>query len=355
MNAKKNPSNLLPNGGVLPSNVNMTEELNMKGVNNANYYSTKNYSLKVGQVKEIFPSDDDKNVHKAGCEYTVLVSEKTENGTAIDQTYPSVTAMDKFGGLADFMEFSYRPSETNEAKKRGAQFSEGATVLILCLNGSKEDAVIIGGMRHPNRENVLKKEDGHAMRGAFNGIEFSIDKDGAFSFEFKGATNVNGEPLDDSVGVTSMKIEKDGTVDISVGDTESIRVDKTKGTIDVKSSKAQSFLTDDSYLIDAGKDITLKSGASLFIDITGAATFKSKVLSFDNTKMDIKTKLFKVESSAIAEFKTNLFKTNNLTQLGGGSIPMVLSTLTTFGLTAPLPLPVTSVLVSGFATKVFGA
>lgn len=349
-------TNFLNTGGVLPSNLEIDKGEGYDESRNANNYAKKNFSLKVGQIEESYCVDENGNVRGSRVEYDVLVNESNGDGSTSQMVYRRVISQDLFGGIADFFQFTYRKNEKDQG--RDVPFRNGSLVLILCLNGSIEDAAIIGGLKHPNNANECKAEDGHNLKFEFNGVNFNIDKDGAMSLLFRGPTDADGKVLEGSedFGGTIIKIEKDGSYEVNTGDNAvKFRLDKTAKTATLVSEKGMSFLTMDSYTVEATKDISLKTGAALAIEATGAATFKFKSLKMDiDASASIKCKELKIEAQAIVEFKTKIFKTNDLTLLGGGNIPLALSTLVTVGI-GNLAIPVVSSLIAGFATKVLGS
>ena len=351
-------TNFLNTGGVLPSNLDIDRGEGYDESRNANNYAKKNFSLKVGQIELSYCVDENGNVRGSRVEYDVLVNENNGDGATSQMKYRRVVSQDLFGGIADFFQFTHRKNEVDEG--RDVPFRNGSLVLILCLNGSSEDAVIIGGLKHPDNANECKKEDGHNLKFEFNGINFQIDKDGAMTLLFRGPTDADGKVLEGSeeFGGTVIKIEKDGSYEVNTGEEENptkFRLDKTEKTITLISEKGQSFLTMDTYTVEAAKDMTLKTGAALVIEATGAATFKAKSLDMIiEASAKIKCKEMKVEASVMVEFKTAQFKTSELTILANGGTPLALSTLVTMGL-GNLGVPVVSSMIAGFATKVLGA
>ncbi len=350
-------TNFLNTGGVLPSNLEVDEGEGYDESRDANNYAKKNFSLKVGQIEESYCTDQEGNVRGSRIEYDVLVNESNGDGSTSQMTYRRVLSQDLFGGIADFFQFTHRKNEKDQG--RDAPFRNGSLVLILCLNGSNEDAIIVGGLKHPNNSNECTEEEGHNLKFEFNGINFEIDKEGAMTLLFRGPTDADGKVLEGSkeFGGTKIKIEKDGSYEVNTGEEENptqLRLDKTEKTITLMSEKGQSFLTMGTYTVDATKDISIKTGAALAIEATGSATIKAKSLELTlEAAAEITCKQMKIKANSLVDIKTNLFKTNNLTQLGGGAIPLALSTLVTVG-TGFAGVPVISSMISGFATKVLG-
>ena len=352
-----NDTNFLNTGGVLPSNLEIDKGEGYDTSRDAGRYAKQNFSLKVGQIEESFCIDTDGNVRKSRTEYDVLVNESLGDNSTSQMMYRRVVSKDLFGGIADFFQFTYRKNKVDEG--RDTPFRNGSLVLLLCLNGSAEDAVIIGGLKHPDNANECTEDEGHNLKFEFNGINFEIDKDGAMTLLFRGPTDADGKVLDgfEESGGTTIKIEKDGSYEVNTGEDANptkLRLDKTDKTVELISENGQSFITMEKYTVEAKKDISLTTGAALAIEATGAATFKARSLEAEfGASANFKCKQLKVESLAMVEFKTALFKTSNFTILGGGGIPLALSTLVTIGV-GNIGIPVVSTLISGFATKVLG-
>lgn len=244
-----------------------------------------NNTLKMGVVVTVIEPEEDDNVSKMGTEYHVMSIEQDGRQGINSSIYKNCLAMDSFGGIADFFQFKRRaPKDSKKVQdKASTKDQEGSIVLLLCLDGNAEKAVIIGQMQNPSRKTILNEEAGHHGEGEFNGVRYAVDKDGAFTLTFKGATDGDGKPKDASVGGSQIKIEKDGSVELNdasisaelaagnrkgaeagaeeeSGDgiaSEKIRIDRTAKTMLFESRKDMSLTT------DAGLNLTAKEAANL--------------------------------------------------------------------------------------------
>jgi hypothetical protein len=176
-----------------------------------------NYSLRIGEVQAIYYPEDRQNVSKMFIEYKVLVQHKA-NGTGVTKSYDHVLAIDHLGGIADYSYSTFRAD--NAATKVEGKFrkpGKGARVLLLCINGESQNAVIIGGIRNPVGPKD-KKESGHHAHHVFNGVDIEVNKDGEFTLTRGGASKVDGTLAqgvkEESTG-TFVKFDKDGNVTVS--------------------------------------------------------------------------------------------------------------------------------------------
>lgn len=201
---------------------------------------TNNVMLRIGEVQQIFYPEDQENVSKRFIEYQVLVQMRT-NGTAVTKMYEHCIAIDHFAGIADFSYATFRADNTAtvENTQRRLAPGKGARVLLLCINGESLNAVVLGGIRNAAAPTDVKdtKDDGHHLRSVFNGVDFSINKDGEFTLTYNGATQLDGSPTADTntdAAGTTVKITKDGNLLVSDGNGENtILVDRVNGKVQV--------------------------------------------------------------------------------------------------------------------------
>jgi hypothetical protein len=234
---------------------------------------SENMSLRLGVVVEIYDLEDEQNISKMMPEYDVMVVQ--DDNTV---NYKNCMAVDSFGGVSDyFMKKLRKPKDSKKVKASGSlKKQNGSIVLMLCIDGSSEQAVIIGSIAHPDRKTgQLTKELGHHMEGEFNGLNWKVDKDGALTITFKSATDNDGKPQDTKAGGSAIKIEKDGSLEAADGNKERIRIDKTKKTIDITAEADISATTDASFNVTAKKNASVKSTADLLADAGGSLMIKS--------------------------------------------------------------------------------
>lgn len=221
---------------------------------------SKDYSVKTGVVLKTYLTDDDGNVTTNNVEYDVLALVE-ENQSTSAKIYRRCIALETFGSLADFCEHTIRePKKDLEADKESAKepnkTTDGALVILLCNNGRSDRGIIIGGLKHPNRETTLTKENGTHLEGEFNGVNWQINKDGELTITFKTPTDIKEgkvEYLDEEEAAgTYMKMEKDGSVEVSDAKVGKIRLDKPKKSLDIETEEMINVKTGKEAKIDGG-------------------------------------------------------------------------------------------------------
>lgn len=209
----------MDNGVIVPSYMSMSDRGGMVDMGNQS-----DTTLRFGEVKAIVFPDDDKSISKRFIEYTVNVYHKDSSGPGSTQVYGGCVVSNGFGLGGDLIRYTLRPDAVKTDKN--VQVGIGAKVLLLCINGDRPRAVIIGGLRDPltqiEEDTVVdKEEDGHNLYFEFNGVVFKIDKEGKATLQFKGATDAKGKALegnDEAAQPTTIIINKDGDFSITTKD-----------------------------------------------------------------------------------------------------------------------------------------
>jgi hypothetical protein len=346
--------NMLPSGSFLPAgllDVDGDVMSLMKGFN----HTYGNFGIKSGIVTKVHEKTDETNITKACPEYDVAVFEQNQDGGQNTITYPNCIAGDLMGAIADFVEFRYRAQNKADGKgtERVARQQNGAIVMIMCLTGASDKAVIMGGLNHPKRESKLTKDAGHTLLGEFNGLSLEIDKDGAFKIGFKGATDNEGKPAKADVGGSYLKIEKDGSLELGDAKGESLRLDKTAQTVSMKSAKAMSLDTGDALKMKSAKatDMQMKDW---MVKATGSATMTVKSLDIkSDAAIKIQGKTLDVKADSMMMFKSQMITLDGLVNLGGPGGTPALTIQTNFLGIGNLGLPVMSNAIGPFSAKVF--
>lgn len=216
-----------------------------------------NTLLRVGEVKGIIYPNSPKSVTKKYIEYDVIVQHR-ENGTAVTKLYHNCYMADAMGGQADKSFRTLRiPDEKNlspDGKQNLASLGTGTKVLILCINGGHNEAVIISGIRNFGDDTKREKKGIH-LEWEFNGVVVEIADDGSFSIEKKGPTKSSGE-RDKNKGTdeaqnTKISVDGDGTFKVQTKDAkQSVTIDHKNGTITIDGDKE---LTIQGSKINVGK------------------------------------------------------------------------------------------------------
>lgn len=177
-----------------------------------------NFKLRPGEVQAVFYPTDAQNVSKNFVEYQVLVQERA-NDIIVNRMYSHVIAIDGFGGIADYCNYTFRPDKTATRTDGQKDFKAGvgSKVLVLCISGEQHNACIIGGIRDSNGPLDLR-EDGHRLKFRFNGVSVEINAQGELTLEYQGAMDADGKSAkdvdQDSLG-TFVKIDRQGNTTLS--------------------------------------------------------------------------------------------------------------------------------------------
>lgn len=246
--------NFLDNGSVLPFGLlSSSDKAAMEGFNK----TYNNTALRMGIIARSYPVSDAKNLSKLSIEYDVLVFEQNADKGSSIMTYKNCLSSESMGGMADFFEKSLRTRSAGPLPASGinTKGQDGSVVLILCLDGMTEKAIIMGSMTHPDRKSTLTDTDPH-LEGEYNGVHIKISKDGSTSLVFKGATDNKGKALDASQASTTVKIEKDGSFQIN-HDSITFRLARD-GTATLNAKKDINLITSANLNVTATKDATVK-------------------------------------------------------------------------------------------------
>jgi hypothetical protein len=351
-----------------------------------------NTPLRVGVITQIHEIDDEKNSSKLFPEYDIVTSQQNGEMGSTFVEYTNCIGMDSIGGIADFFEMKLRKYKDEDYRKT-YQFDkqDGTIVLILCIDGHSDKAIIIGGVPNPVRKTVLKKDKEIHMEGEFNGIRFYIDKDGAIKLTQKTPTNQkDGKPISEDNAGTFITIEKDGSIEFGddkldkelakgnkkeekkegekeeeeeeeeeeSGDDikyEKFRIDRTKKMVDlearedinVKTDKNLNIKTKESVKAEVKKDIefiaegSAKYTAKSTIDIEADSQINVKT---GNLIVDVENGIQIQAQQIIAQGKSIL--------LGSATAPAVIQATIFIG-TGNLGAPVACSAVGEFSKEVF--
>lgn len=152
-----------------------------------------NFALRVGEVVELVYPDDPRSLSKKVLEYRVLIQHLDNDLAATGRIYPHCVLLNPFGGVADKVSWTFR---ADPGRKDETGLGKGSKVLVLCVNGEHNSAVIIGGVRDEKDNQKTSKEQEHHFFAVFNGVKLTVTRDGEFSFIRQGPTDIDGKVLD---------------------------------------------------------------------------------------------------------------------------------------------------------------
>lgn len=347
-------SNFLRNGTVLPSGL-------LGGGNRAGKAgfekSYKNFGLRLGIVTAVYPVSDEKNLSKLALEYDVIAFEQNEDRGATTINYRNCLSAEGMGSVADFFESSFRANNIESKEGLNTSGQNGAVVLMLCLDGVGDKAVIIKALTHPDRKTTLTDE-GPRLEGEYNGVNIKIEKDGSCMLTFQGATDNDGKVIDAEQGDTVVSIEKDGTFQMKHAGVTARAEKKGKFTltaeddITLTTKKNHNVNTTESVNVTATKDFNLKCVA-LAMQASGSALLECQKLNIKSeSEVVVKASQFQVEAESLAKIKSTQITLDGLVALGGdGGQPILLLSTQFIGI-GNLGAPVLSNAIAGFAVKV---
>jgi hypothetical protein len=332
-----------------------------------------NFGLKQGIIVACYAHDHPRNVRKTGDEYDVLVTEQNKDGAQMPLLYPNVSALDSFGGVADFFQFRRRARPNGELDPNR---QVGCLALLLCLDGNSEKAVLVGALHHGALARKIDAAEGNALEWEYNGVNFKVSDDGSFSVTYRSKTKADGTP-EGKGGGSQVRVEGDGSVELHTGDgggrdrygkfdqvdgseAERLRLNKTAQAAELRARKDVSISAGRSALLEGLAGVTVKAGAQMVLDAIGSASIsalsmeeeykgnhKVSALGYSGSykaKYELKTKLARIQAPII-ELK-------GLVMAGGkGGTPAVTRNTKYYG-TGYQGTPVMSRAIGPFSTKV---
>lgn len=319
------------------------------------------YTLKVGVVTKKYEIDDVNNVSKAFPEYDVLAISQEKSLATSSVLYKKCQIMQGFGGLGDFMEYKLREPEQdpkNSQNDTDPREENGSIVLLLCMHGHQDNAVILGALQHPKRKTKLGADSGQALEGEFNGVSWQINDDGELRITYKSKTNNDGKPQDTEAGGTFVTITKDGSFDINTGnDSEYIRIDKPNKDVGINAGNKMGITAKDAIGFNAGANLNLNAGADWKVDASASATI-AVGSSFDiesGSGVTVKSPMVEVTGESMLKLKSAMVDiSGDLVLVGGpGGTPALILTTQFLGVSPFLGLPVTTQAIGPFSSKVF--
>jgi hypothetical protein len=269
--------NFLSNGTVLPSGLLSGSSSSMMDGFKKTY---QNSYLRVGVVVKTYNIGSPENVSTDNVEYDVLAWQQNEGGSATAITYKHCTASTSFGSIADFFEAKLRQieSKTTAGITPTPYGQDGAIVLLLCLNGFSDTAIIIASLSNPQRQSTLVGSDLH-LEGEYNGVNIKVNSDGSTSLVFNGATDSYGVPTDSSQGVTTAQIATDGS--FSVQHSGASFVMAKSGVVTITSTG--------NTVINAQGDSVVNTQGKATITSTGKTSITASEIDLNGTQGEVLT------------------------------------------------------------------
>jgi hypothetical protein len=256
-------SNMLPDGTVVPAFMGVGDT---SGDTAGTFDMLTDTGLRLGEVTASYAPTNPKNASKKEWEYDVSAL-SFRNGGALQESYQPYRCKvaELFGSVADHLRYTVRPASRKPAGKEA--FADGSLVLILCPNGDKGQALIVGAMR--NQRDQKADPDKTFLDFVFNGVQASIDEKGSLTLKVPGATKLDGTPDDNrdkNNKGTSVSFGANGSIAISDANGDTVTVSPKDKSITVtageqtttvekkwKLKAATVEVVADSVTVDAGK------------------------------------------------------------------------------------------------------
>lgn len=196
---------------------------------------------------------------------------------------------------------------------------DGETVVIAFIDGSAREGVILGSIKHPVRATTTEEQT-LAYHSVYNGLETTIDVEGAYKVTFQGAPLNDSEPIppgtkelpeaeyDEEISGSYYGFDNAGNFSIDCSNDDgvnSIAINKTDGTITIESGK------------NTIKIVGGSSDGELIIT-TGALKVEAKEISFNAQST------FKVEAAESISIKAlNVAIGNDTIELVDGILQII--------------------------------
>jgi hypothetical protein len=269
---------ILNDGTVIPSFLNVIR--NSSSLDPGS--SVGNITLRVGQVREIIYPEDKRSSSKKFIEYRVTIEDIGNQGSGATVEYNNCFLMNSFGGIADKLTYTLRADP--KSKNKDDMLSAGSKVLVLCINGSSTNPVIVGGIRDSRKTEKKDSEDlGHNLFFEFNGLQATINDSGELQVKFRGKTKENGN-LDPSANSgaegTSILFDKDGNIKLATpNDDQKIEISHKDKKININAKSECNINVSGSANINASGSINLTTTSTCNLTAAGMVTIMSPGVS----------------------------------------------------------------------------
>jgi hypothetical protein len=216
--------------------------------------------------------------------------------------------MSKFGDAYNYEEWGMRTWDykTKDPIPRSYANRVGEIVAVMHINGSPNEGLIIGAIKHPAHKTKIKS--GVAYASEYNGLETTISDKGAYKIKFKGTPttvpdlksvsggkSVPAAKYDDKIAGSYFAFDDKGSYEVSDGadKPQSIKIDKSAKTLTIKSGDVTVTIKQDDKSISTVSSV-------LTIAADKSATIKSPEFSVDASKsVKIKGSKIAIGSSGV--------------------------------------------------------
>lgn len=309
----------------------------------------KDYSIRIGMVREL--------VYLESSQQTRYIVEVWRNGKSFPMTCMRTS---RFGGLYNYEEYNYRGFNAGDSDSGKGNFTvvPGDMVVVATANGDTKEGIILSGLNHAGRDEILPASNDVAFINEFNGIQTMINKSGEYRVTFKGQpTNLaklsepptgNAYPLpeyDGNVGYSYYEFDKTGSFQVTDNANDKlpqhIKIDKKNGKMEIVSGKtsltidkaAESYeIVNKATTFTSADSWNLKTKATN-IDSSDVINAKSKTINTEgkwNQKGDVEI-TGNTKQTGNIELSGD-FKNEGMALLAGGQFPLIYDIILTIGI-----------------------
>lgn len=236
-------------------------------------FPSRRFGMIKARIDEVIYPEDERNSTKNSAEkkieYTCTILGGVEDGKKL------FNVIDSGGGAQYNNDFSVRTPTTNKKSETDSPtISNGEIVLIQYLYGHGDVPIITNNMRSPLDTFVPTQADGIQFRKEFNGMIFTVDKNGAFNVTFGGGPkNREGQPENQQAAGSSFSIDQNGNMTFSNGADQTLSLNRENNTITIGKSSGNSIAINTSNgNVDLGNQGSTNFNSSGSISLQGGGT-----------------------------------------------------------------------------------
>jgi len=287
----------------------------------------KSNNLLIGTIIAVRNIDSTEGIQKSadntkdgsdGSPYETVYDVKVDANNARPFIFNGCRASKPFMGANNYFDMIHESADLSttyvEAGIAGifttaAESMVGSRCVILCIEGAPTAPVILGFLQHPARKSKITKDKKLHMEMQFQGLNVSIDKDGAFKLEANGpyvppiTTPIGPVPessirANTLVGPFSIEITKDMRFILKDNKDQMIKVDREAGEMTI---------TNGAELIKFKK--SLSGDGEMTINCSGKQTLTSKTGEYTfSDSLKITAKELKITADSSTQLETGAIK-----------------------------------------------
>ena len=324
-------SQQLSDGTVIPSHLGIQSRGSAMG----STAILNDYVLRLGEIKKVIYPTEALSYGRRTVEYEVEVQYREGSSTYSTATYRGCTVSTLFGGVADRFHATLRP-DTTEAS---AALGNGSKVLVLCLAGDQQKAIILGGVEDPLATRQETEGAGHNLFFEINGVRFTVDNDGQLQLLFRGATAVDGKlksGVDEASGGTTVTITKNGNLTAATKDNKQfLRLNHADRKVEI--------LADQKWDVQVGGQVFIGSGGQFKVQTDADVSFVARA------RFDVQSAGVTIGSGSQNFLLTNIYRTaeNIKNTVLSTQLKTVGSLLTSAGASINIAAPLNAIPIVG--------